>query len=125
MMAEAPLSNEITVRDNPEARRFEAAIDGQVAFAEYNRLSTGIVLAHTVGLGRRQRDLKTVSRGATVQRRLEAADDTAVAVQVTQRRARMGILERVAVGIAETIVEGDDVVVGNVHAGVFRDGVAG
>ncbi|BBK39158.1 N-acetyltransferase [Allostella sp. ATCC 35155] len=47
MTAEAPLGNEIAVRDNPEARRFEATIDGQVAFAEYNRLSTGIVLAHT------------------------------------------------------------------------------
>lgn len=47
MTAEAPLSNEITVRDNPEAGRFEASVDGQVAFAAYNRLSTGIVLAHT------------------------------------------------------------------------------
>jgi len=41
-MSETPV-----IRDNAEARRFEAAVDGRVAFAEYNRLSTGIVLTHT------------------------------------------------------------------------------
>lgn len=35
------------VRDNAEAKRFELEADGRIAFAEYNRLSTGIVLTHT------------------------------------------------------------------------------
>ncbi|WP_374440377.1 GNAT family N-acetyltransferase [Stella sp.] len=38
---------EPAVRDNAEARRFELAAEGRIAFAEYNRLSSGIVLTHT------------------------------------------------------------------------------
>ena len=37
----------VTVRDNPDAKRFEAEVDGRIAFAAYNRIAGGIVLAHT------------------------------------------------------------------------------
>ncbi len=37
----------VTVRDNPAAKRFEAEVEGKVAFAEYNRMEGGIVLTHT------------------------------------------------------------------------------
>jgi predicted GNAT family acetyltransferase len=36
-----------TVRDDPEASRFELDVDGQVAFLEYRRRPGAIVLAHT------------------------------------------------------------------------------
>lgn len=36
------------VRDNPEERRFEAWVDGQLAgFAEYRRTDTTVILPHT------------------------------------------------------------------------------
>ena len=41
------MATEPVVRDNAEAKRFEVVVDGRVAFAEYNRLSNGIVLTHT------------------------------------------------------------------------------
>ncbi|BBK29845.1 hypothetical protein EDC65_4905 [Stella humosa] len=43
-MAEA---TNVIVRDNAEARRFEAVVDGRTAFAEYNRIAGGILLSHT------------------------------------------------------------------------------
>ena len=38
---------EVVVRDNPEARRFEAEIDGQMAFAEYRLPEGSILFSHT------------------------------------------------------------------------------
>jgi predicted GNAT family acetyltransferase len=38
---------EATVRDNPDASRFELEVDGQVAFLQYERRPGAIVLAHT------------------------------------------------------------------------------
>ncbi|HEX9367138.1 MAG TPA: GNAT family N-acetyltransferase [Vicinamibacterales bacterium] len=35
------------VTDNPAARRFELAVDGQVAFLQYERKSDRLVLVHT------------------------------------------------------------------------------
>jgi hypothetical protein len=35
------------VRDRPEASRFEAVVDGQAAFLEYERRPHSFVLAHT------------------------------------------------------------------------------
>lgn len=37
----------ITVVDNPAAERFEAHVDGQVAFAAYRRFDGAIVFTHT------------------------------------------------------------------------------
>lgn len=42
------MSEEITVTDNPEARRFEIRVDGTVAgFADYHLREDRIVLRHT------------------------------------------------------------------------------
>jgi predicted GNAT family acetyltransferase len=38
----------IQVTNNVAAHRFEAALDGEVAFAEYRRAPEGLVLPHTV-----------------------------------------------------------------------------
>ena len=38
---------DVAVRDNRDATRFEAAVDGQVAVVEYNLIKDGIVVAHT------------------------------------------------------------------------------
>lgn len=38
---------QVAVRDNADAKRFEATVEGKVAFAEYNRMEGGIVLTHT------------------------------------------------------------------------------
>jgi uncharacterized protein len=38
---------EVTVRDNSEASRFEAVVDGQVAFLQYERQPNAIVIVHT------------------------------------------------------------------------------
>jgi uncharacterized protein len=44
-------SDTISVRDNPEAGRYEARIGGEVAgFAEYRRVRDRIVFTHTVTL---------------------------------------------------------------------------
>jgi predicted GNAT family acetyltransferase len=42
-----PGSSEVAVRDNREARRFEAVVDGQVAFMTYERRPDAIVFVHT------------------------------------------------------------------------------
>jgi predicted GNAT family acetyltransferase len=39
---------DITITDNAQARRFEASLDGEVAFAEYRMHPGGIELPHTV-----------------------------------------------------------------------------
>lgn len=39
--------SDISVRDNPEAGRFEARVQGQVAVAEYRRTDGQIVFTHT------------------------------------------------------------------------------
>jgi predicted GNAT family acetyltransferase len=38
---------EVTVRDNSEASRFEAVVDGQVAVLQYERQPNAIVIVHT------------------------------------------------------------------------------
>jgi hypothetical protein len=38
---------EAAVRDNPDASRFEMAVDGQIAFLAYQRRPDAIVLTHT------------------------------------------------------------------------------
>jgi predicted GNAT family acetyltransferase len=38
---------EVVVRDNPQAQRFEAEVDGQVAFAEYRLPEGSILFSHT------------------------------------------------------------------------------
>jgi predicted GNAT family acetyltransferase len=38
---------EIVVRDNPEARRFEAVVDGHLAVAEYRLPAGSILFSHT------------------------------------------------------------------------------
>jgi len=40
-------SPEVRVTDNPEARRFEVAIEGHVAFLQYERKPPAMVLVHT------------------------------------------------------------------------------
>jgi uncharacterized protein len=40
-------SDDLVVRDHREASRFEAVVDGQVAFLEYERRPTAFVLVHT------------------------------------------------------------------------------
>jgi predicted GNAT family acetyltransferase len=40
-------SPEVRVTDNREARRFEVAIEGHVAFLQYERKGTAMVLVHT------------------------------------------------------------------------------
>jgi predicted GNAT family acetyltransferase len=37
----------VTVRDNPAASRFEAVVDGQLAFLQYERQPNAIVIVHT------------------------------------------------------------------------------
>jgi predicted GNAT family acetyltransferase len=37
----------IDIRDNREKTRFEAAVEGQIAFVDYNLVANGIVIAHT------------------------------------------------------------------------------
>lgn len=40
--------SDLQFRDNPEAHRFEARLDGEVAaFAEYNVLKNGLLFTHT------------------------------------------------------------------------------
>jgi predicted GNAT family acetyltransferase len=38
---------DVTIRDNRDATRFEAAVDGKVGVVEYNLIKDGIVVAHT------------------------------------------------------------------------------
>jgi len=42
-----PSASDIVVRDHREASQFEAVIDGQVAFLQYERRPTALVLLHT------------------------------------------------------------------------------
>ena len=39
--------DEIAIRDNREATRFEASVDGKIAVVDYNLIDGGIVVAHT------------------------------------------------------------------------------
>jgi predicted GNAT family acetyltransferase len=41
------LDADLVVRDRKEASRFEAVVDGQIAFLEYERRPDAIVLIHT------------------------------------------------------------------------------
>lgn len=43
-MADRP---EVDVRNNPDAHRFEAKVDGHLAIAEYNLIKDGVVFTHT------------------------------------------------------------------------------
>ena len=38
---------DVTVTNNPEKHRFETAVDGNTAIAEYNLIQGGIVFTHT------------------------------------------------------------------------------
>lgn len=40
-------TSEITVRDNPDERRFEAEVDGHLAIAEYRLVDGAIMFTHT------------------------------------------------------------------------------
>ncbi len=40
--------NNVTVTNNEAAHRFEATVDGHVAFAEYGRVDDDIVFTHTI-----------------------------------------------------------------------------
>lgn len=41
------MAETIEVVDNPQARRFEARVDGELAFADYNLLHDAVVFPHT------------------------------------------------------------------------------
>jgi uncharacterized protein len=45
--AESPHAADVVVRDHPDARRFEAVVDGQVAYIDYERRADSMVLLHT------------------------------------------------------------------------------
>ncbi len=44
----AEQTNDVTVTNNVDASRFEATVDGHVAFAEYGRVDNDIVFTHTI-----------------------------------------------------------------------------
>jgi predicted GNAT family acetyltransferase len=38
---------DVVVRDNPEARQFEATVEGHLAYAEYRLIDHGVMFTHT------------------------------------------------------------------------------
>jgi hypothetical protein len=72
-------------------------------------------VAHAVTLFRHHVDLELIAGLLAFQRLLEARDDMALAVDVSQRLATVGAVDDVALVVGQRVVEGNDVAIADLH----------